>query len=168
MVISKAAAGAVPAKKKTVKKESTSTVKKGNVLTVQGKPGNVAEYLMGQINLSGKSQAEIAREVGFAMPNMITMLKKNLTKLPIDKVGKMSKALGIDPVHLYKMCMSEYYPDTWVVVQGFLSQPLLTANELELIEVVRQSNVINPKVRTEAERHKLLDFVNALSCEEGQ
>lgn len=155
-------------KRKATKVESVATVKKGNRLTVVGRPGNVAEYIAAQINLSGKSQAEIARDIGFAMPNMITMLKKNSTKLPIDKVGRLSKSLGIDPVHLYKMCMAEYYPDTWAVIQGFLIQPIFTANEIEIIEVIRQSNVINPKLRTEEDRIKLLKVVNSLKADDGE
>lgn len=149
-------------KQKAAKVESANTVKKGNVLTISGKPGNVAEYLTAHINLSGKAQVEIAKDVGFPMPNMITMLKKNLTKLPIDKVGKMSKSLGLDPTHLYKMCMAEYYPDTWSVIQSFLDQPTLTENELEFIEVIRQSNVVNPKLAEEEDKIKLLDFINTL------
>ena len=96
------------------------------------------------------------------MPNMITMLKKNLTKLPIDKVGLMAKSLGVDPLHLYKLCMMEYYPATWTMIQGFLTQPTLTENELEIIEVIRQSNLINPKLATEEDKVRLLEFVNTL------
>ena len=144
------------------KVESKSTVKKGNKLVVIGKPSNVAEYLLVQINASGKSQALIAEEVGFAMPNMITMLKKNLSKLPIDKIGKMAASLSIDPVHLYTMCMKEYYPDTWAGIQSFLKTPTLTENELEIIKVIRESNVVNPKLKSEADKVRLLEFANTL------
>lgn len=160
----KAAPDTSAKKRKAKKIESESTVKVGNRLTVVGRPGNVAEYIAGQINLSGKSQAEIAKDIGFAMPNMITMLKKNATKLPIDKIGKLSKSLGVDSVHLYKMCMAEYYPDTWAVIQGFLAQPVLTENEMEIVKVIRESNVINPKLRTEEDRVKLLEFVATLQA----
>ena len=141
-----------------------AVVKKGNKLTVIGKPTNVAEYLIGQINLCGKSQAEIAKETGFAMPNMITMLKKNLTKLPIDKVGPMAKSLGVDPLHLYKLCMMEYYPQTWAMIQGFLNQPTLTENELEIIKVIRESNVDNPKLSSEEDKVRLLELVGSFNA----
>ena len=142
--------------------EDGAVVKKGNKLVVVGKPANVAEYLIGTIAFSGKSQADIASEVGFPKANMITMLKKGLTKLPIDKIGVMSKSLGVDPLHLYRMCMMEYYPDTWKMLQGFLNQPTLTEHELEIISVIRESNVINPKLRTEEDKIKLLEFINTL------
>lgn len=139
-----------------------AVVKQGNKLVVVGKPQNVAEYLIGQINMSGKSQAEIAKDAGFPMANMITMLKKGLTKLPIDKVGPLAKSLGVDPLHLYKLCMTEYYPSTWEMLQGFLHQPTLTENEMEFIHIIRESNVINPKLRNEDDKVRLLEFIASI------
>lgn len=156
-------AEAAPAVKSV--KPADAVVKRGNRLYVDGKPKNVAEYLIVQINLSDKGQAEIANEVGFNTPNMITMLKKNLTKLPIDKVGAMAKSLGVDPVHLYKMCMAEYYPQTWAMIEGFLDQPVLTESELEIVKTIRESNVVNPKLRTEEDKQRLLEFVNTLKSD---
>lgn len=155
----------VMSKRRSAPKKASAdgaVVKQGNKLTVVGKPQNVAEYLIGQINMSGKSQAEIAKDVGFNMANMITMLKKGLTKLPIDKVGLMAKSLGVDPLHLYKLCMVEYYPSTWEMIQGFLHQPTLTENEMEIIQIIRESNVINPKLRNEEDKVRLLEFVASL------
>ena len=155
----------VMSKRRSAPKKASAdgaVVKQGNKLTVVGKPQNVAEYLISQINMSGKSQAEIAKDVGFNMANMITMLKKGLTKLPIDKVGLMAKSLGVDPLHLYKLCMVEYYPSTWEMIQGFLHQPTLTENEMEIIQIIRESNVINPKLRNEEDKVRLLEFVASL------
>lgn len=121
----------------------------------------VAEYLTQQINLCGKTQSEIARESGFNKPNIITMLKQGATKLPMSKVGLMAKALEVDSLHLFKLMMQEYEPDTWEVLQdSILKQPVVTANELAIIEVIRQSNVVNPKIRTDDERTRLLDVIS--------
>ena len=56
------------------KKQSISVIKIGNLLDINDKPCNVAEYLILKINASSKSQAEIAKDVGFKNPNMITIL----------------------------------------------------------------------------------------------
>jgi hypothetical protein len=158
-----------PKRRATPKKDSIdgAVVKVGNLLTVVGEPANVAEYLMSQIKMSGKTQIEIAQDVGFPMPNMITMLKKGLSKLPMDKVGLMAKSVGVDPVHLYKLCMEEYYPSTWEMLQGFLSQPTLTKNELEFIHVIRKSALMNPKLRSEKDENRLLDFISSLDAKSG-
>ena len=44
-----------------------------------------------------KTQAEIAEEAGFVNPNMVTMIKQGATKLPIDRVPALAKALEVDP-----------------------------------------------------------------------
>lgn len=121
----------------------------------------VAEYLTQQIGLCGLTQSEIAKAAGFNKPNIITMLKTGATKLPMSKVGPMAAALGVDPLHLFKLVMQEYEPDTWgMIQQNILKQPFVTANEMEIIEVVRQSNVVNPKIRTEDERIALLNVID--------
>ena len=126
------------------------------------KPKSVAEYIGWQINLCGKSQLEISEEAGFNKPNIITMIKQGKTKLPLDKIGRFAKAIEVDPINLFKMCMAEYSPETWESIESITKQPMLTANEVEIIEIIRQSNVQDPKIRTDEERQKLLDFVDTL------
>lgn len=129
------------------------------------KPASVAEYLDWQINLCGKSQKQIAEEAGFPKPNIITMFKKGDTKLPLEKVGKIAKAIEVDPIHLFKLCMAEYQPDTWKEIQRMFDQPVLTQNELEILEVIRSSNVVNPKLRTDADRDALLAAIGKLKSD---
>lgn len=133
--------------------------------TKLSKPKSVAEYLDAQINLCGKSQKQIAEEAGFPKPNIITMFKKGDTKLPLEKIGKFAKAIEVDPIHLFKMCMSEYHPETWVEIQKMLGQPVLTVNELEILEVIRSANVENPRVRTEAERDRIREAIETLKTD---
>ena len=81
------------------------------------KKPTVAEYLAAQIALSGKSQADIAREVGYDRPNVVNMMKQGVTKLPINKISAFAKALKVDPAHLLRIVMSEYLPETWEAIQ---------------------------------------------------
>lgn len=123
----------------------------------------VAEYLTEQIRLSGKTQHEIANEAGFNKPNIISMFKKGETKLPLSKVGLMAKALGVDPVVLFRMVMNEYEPQTWQAIEEtVLHQPVLTANEIEIIELLRTGKVIDPKIVTREDEIRLLDAVAPL------
>jgi transcriptional regulator with XRE-family HTH domain len=123
----------------------------------------VAEYLTEQIRLSGKTQHEIANEAGFNKPNIISMFKKGETKLPLSKVGLMAKALGVDPVVLFRMVMNEYEPQTWQAIEEtVLHQPVLTANEIEIIELLRTGKVTDPKIVTREDEIRLLDAVAPL------
>ena len=126
------------------------------------KPKNVAEYITWQINLCGKKQTQIAEEVGFEKPNVITMIKQGKTKVPINKIGKFAKALEVDPIFFMKMVFTEYMPDAMEAINSIINQPIITQNEWEIVEVIRSAKVVNPKLRTDEERRALKDFINTL------
>lgn len=77
----------------------------------------VAEYLGHAIYLSGKTQKEIADEAGFNKPNVLSMMKQGITKVPIYAVPAIAKACGVDPVHFISLAMSEYQPEIWEVLR---------------------------------------------------
>jgi len=122
----------------------------------------VAEYVSQQISLVGKDQVTIAREVGFNKPNVITMIKQGKTKVPLERIGSMAKALSVDPVFFFKLCMNEYLPDLMPAITAITGQPIITENEMEFITVIRSSKVANPKLRTVEEKRQLKQFVDTL------
>ncbi|WP_297478256.1 helix-turn-helix transcriptional regulator [Ferrovum sp.] len=126
------------------------------------KAKTVAEYVSSQISLCGKMQREIAEEAGFENPNVITMIKQGRTKIPLEKVGKLAKALSIDPIFLFKMTLAEYQPVTMEAINSMFDQEPLTENELEIIRIVRSAGVNNPKVRSDEDRDRLLEVINSL------
>jgi len=96
----------------------------------------VAKFIQHRVQTLGKKQTLIAKEAGFDKPNVITMIKQGKTKLPLAKVGVIAAALETDPIHLLKLCISEYQPDTWEAVSPLLDE-MLTKEELELIRSFR-------------------------------
>jgi hypothetical protein len=110
----------------------------------------VAEYLATQIDLCGKTQMEIAREVGFEKPNVITMFKQGKSKLPISRVGKMAKALGVDPFFLYELVMREYEPDTWTAIESDVMRgSRLTLSEREVLKLMQLSGASDATLSSE-------------------
>ena len=107
-------------------------------MKIATKPLSVAEYLAQQIVLSGKSQKDIAREVGYEKPNVITMMKQGATKIPIVKVGPLARALDVDPAYFLRLVLSEYMPETWAAIEETLDGTILTRNELLLIREYRR------------------------------
>ena len=97
----------------------------------------VADFLADRLAESDKTQREIAEECGFEKPNIITMFKTGATKLPINRIGPLAKALNVDPAHLLRLVMTEYMPDTWEAIENVLQSTVLTANELELVRAYR-------------------------------
>lgn len=126
----------------------------------------VAQFISHRIQVIGKSQTEIAHEVGFDRPNMITMIKQGKTKLPMAKIGPMAIALEADPVALMKLCMSAYYPDTWKRLEEHF-ESALTQEELVMVKAWR-SFVGTPYLAalTEEQKRHLNAFLNSLRTPE--
>src|SRR5580704_11911538 len=91
---------------------------KGNQMNEDMKPGmpfagsSIAKYLDKQIDaLKGvKTQREIAAEIGYDKPNMISMFKHAEVKAPLDKIPSLAKALHVDPAHLFRLALEQYWP----------------------------------------------------------
>ena len=54
-----------------------------------------------------KAQREIALEAGFRSVNMISMVKSGSTKLALDRVPSMAKALEVDPKFLFVLALEQ-------------------------------------------------------------
>lgn len=122
----------------------------------------VAEYLTQQINMSGKSQIEIAEDVGYAKPNVITMFKQGKTRLPINKVPAFAKSLGVDPIHFLRIALSEYMPETWDVIEECFGGSMISEEEKQVLDIIRtvaQGQPIAPT--TEAEALELATLADA-------
>lgn len=98
----------------------------------------VADFLADRIAAIDKTQREIAQECGFDNPNIITMFKNGQTKLPINRIAPLAKALDVDPAHLLRLVMLEYMPDLWESIENIMQSTVLTANELELVRAFRE------------------------------
>ena len=90
----------------------------------------VAKYIDRQIDaLKGvKTQREIAAEIGYDKPNMISMFKRGEVKVPLDKVPALAKALHVDPAHLFRLALEQYWPDLGATIERIFG---LTVTEKE-------------------------------------
>jgi len=98
----------------------------------------VASYLSKTIDTKGIKQSDLAFEIGYTKPNIITMFKQGLTKLPINKVKIMAEALQIDPVHLLRLVLQEYQPETLDSIEEIYGYAV-TENEMKVIEALRDA-----------------------------
>lgn len=101
---------------------------------------SVADYIGAQLAHlpPGKTQKSIAEALGYDKPNIIVMFKKGDTKLPVTKVPALAKELGVDPMHLLRMTLSEYTPEILAVIES-LSGTFISANERELVKLWRRA-----------------------------
>lgn len=101
---------------------------------------SVAKYLEQQIAIRGKPQREIAQELGYTNPNIITMMKIGSTKVPINKIGPLARSLGVDPVFFFNLVMGEYYPETLEAIEKVLPpERLISEDTYRLIGIVNEA-----------------------------
>jgi len=104
----------------------------------------VAQYIthrIGELAAEGVKQIDIAKAAGFDRPNVITMIKQSKTKLPLDKIGRVARALKIDPRFLFELTMREYEPGLWHIAKDvFGASMFLTGHEQRLVNQLREVN----------------------------
>lgn len=118
----------------------------------------VAEYLTKAIELSGKTQREVAREVGYEKPNVVSMMKQGQTKVPIEKAPMFAKACGVDPTFFLRLVLQEYFPDAWKTIQATFGESL-TDNEKKLVAAYRE---VAPNDEIEVDEKVTFRLKNAL------
>jgi hypothetical protein len=61
-----------------------------------------AAHLEKEINASELPQSELAHRLGYSNANVITMFKNSTTRLPLEKVAPMARALHLDSGELLR------------------------------------------------------------------
>jgi hypothetical protein len=118
------------------------------------KKGTFANYLANQIRISEVPQKDIAEALGYENANIVSMFKKGLTKVPIEKVPALAKALHLDPAHLLMLAMREYMPEAFATIQKTLGHTV-TENEFELVSEVRRATKDSDPVFSKVELAKI-------------
>ena len=101
----------------------------------------LAKYLTNRVlELRPKTQADIAVEAGFVNPNMLTMIKQGATKLAVDRVPALAKALDCDPAWLLRLALEQAEGSTaTTAIYQILGQPI-SANETAWISAIRDAS----------------------------
>ncbi|MBK1657801.1 helix-turn-helix transcriptional regulator [Paracraurococcus ruber] len=89
------------------------------------------------IDRSGKTQRQIALEVGYDKPNLIAMFKQGDTRVPSNKVPALALSLGADPTMLMRLWLATYEPELLAIVEKSLAL-LVTADERTWLEAARR------------------------------
>lgn len=100
------------------------------------KQGRYAAYIDSLITISAKSQATIAKEIGYKNPNNLSLIKSGKVPLPIDKVRSLAKALNADPVRLMLMVLEERHPELLEFFRDEGTAPL-SDDEKKVLEAYR-------------------------------
>jgi transcriptional regulator with XRE-family HTH domain len=80
-----------------------------------------------------KTQREIAAAAGYARPNILSMLKSGETKVSLARVPALAKALETDPVHLFRIAMTDQWPELASVIDDIFGRHMASANEFAIL-----------------------------------
>ena len=116
-----------------------------DVIAAEAK-AKVAAFVEQRVNRSKLSQKEMADICGFPTANMITMIKTGATKVPIEKIPKLARALDVDRVEFFDMVMRSYKPKEYNAILEIIGEPITEA-EHKVVNLLRriipEGNLVN-------------------------
>jgi transcriptional regulator with XRE-family HTH domain len=105
---------------------------------------------------SGKSIGQIADEAGLPQRNMLSMIRKGVTKLPFDRVRGIAQSLEVDVIELLWLALDEYQPQLAELLKE-AQDAILTRDEEKIVEFWRLATENrNPAVEPIQEELKAL------------
>jgi transcriptional regulator with XRE-family HTH domain len=99
-----------------------------------------ARFLDEAIRNSSLTQSEIAARAGFAKPNVLSMMKLGLTKVPLTRIPGLAGALGVDRTVFLEIALAEYHPEVHEILTEVLGLPL-DPDEEDLVALFRMANL---------------------------
>jgi hypothetical protein len=67
---------------------------------------------------------------------MLSMLKRGEAKVPFEKVPALAQALDLDPAHVFRLAVEQYWPDDAKVINKIFGA-IKTRNEAAIIARIR-------------------------------
>lgn len=94
-----------------------------------------------------KTQKDIAHEAGFPNPNVISMLKSGSTKIPLDRVPSLARALETDAGYLMRLALHQAIGQTAsIAVLEAFGEPTSLNERAWLQEIRDASGNTDPKL----------------------
>lgn len=95
-----------------------------------------------------RSQAEIAEIAGFTNPNFLSMLKSGVSKLAIDRVPALAKALDCDPAWLLRLALEQAEGSTAAqAIFDIIGAPISENERGWIAEIRDASGDIDPRLK---------------------
>jgi hypothetical protein len=99
-----------------------------------------------------KPERTIAAEAGFKSTNMLSMIKGGRSKVPLERVDGIARALGVDPMLLFRLALEQHFEEGSEEM-SIAETICITANEMEIIDRIRAaSNGSDPEMTSRKEQ----------------
>lgn len=84
-----------------------------------------------------KTQREIAADIGYSKPNILSMYKRGEAKVPLERLPEFSRALGVDIGLMFRLWLEQTWPNEKSAIAGMVSERIVTSNERALLKLIR-------------------------------
>jgi transcriptional regulator with XRE-family HTH domain len=106
----------------------------------------IAVLIGSRIDASGKTQTEIAEEVGIEQ-SFLSMIRNNKAKVPIGRILALADALDIPRAELLRKCLDAYEPELLAILRSVFPGIDYTEEEIEIVRVVRAARAMPAALR---------------------
>ena len=90
-----------------------------------------------------RTQAEIATQASFINVNMLALIKAGCTRLPIDRVSALAKALEVDPAYLLLLALEQMVGNTEAQAIVSILSNAVTQHEMGWVTAIREASDMN-------------------------
>ena len=120
-----------------------------------------ALMLSDAIEASDLTQTEISNRAGFKHPNVLTMMKQGLTRVPLQRIPALAQALGMDQSAFLLLAIEEYHSGVYEILTDVLGVPFSDA-EQGLVVLFRMAN-LNADIELEGPLKRAFEAVLELA-----
>lgn len=120
----------------------------------------MAKLLDKLISKSTKTQRELAADMGYTSPNVLSMMKTGEAKVPLDRVPAMAKALNADVSLFFRLALEQHFRGA--AISKAISEifgTVVSQNEAHWINALREASDNSDPVLTAEVRPKFIEFV---------
>ncbi|MDO4936894.1 MAG: helix-turn-helix transcriptional regulator [Sutterellaceae bacterium] len=121
---------------------------------------SLKSVIFSALEQSGISRVDLSQRLGLNR-NAVTIWAMKGSKIPFAHLATLSSILGLDPVYIRNLALSELHPELFKDDERIRSLGEITKNESEFLEILRSSNKINPKMNEE-QKEAFRKFVDSL------
>lgn len=98
----------------------------------------VHQFISLAVSKTGKTNQEIADEVGFTRGNVVAMIRSGSMKCPLNRVVRLAKAIDVDPADLLRRTLGPNDAALLETFQEISGARIVSSMEYEFIEWVRR------------------------------
>jgi hypothetical protein len=103
---------------------------------------NLVRYLQRRIAQlkPSKTQTSIAMQAGFKQPTMLANIKAGTSRLPLDRVPALARALECDPGRLFQLAFEQFDTSTTETAIKQIFGAIVSQNEAAWLEELRAAS----------------------------